>query len=986
MVTRKRKNQVATRRRSLRGPETADETPPTEAAAEAVVSTRKSVRKKDLKPTRASSRRRTKRDKEAADAATTEEETSKHASDSEDHEDDAAKDTGESSNESDNEDRSEDESSQAEDDANGNDDADASKTEDVSTRQGGSKKDDSTEVVEESENDDDKDMPKTKRRRQEAQKGTDSEEDNEKEDNVEKEKPMTRRGRRSKQKGGTDSSEADETGGPKSRGTRRRGRTGQPNNTERDSGSSNDSNDDAEDTKDQATLRGRRVRRRGPDQDDTVSNADGTDKDGQTYNKDDSSDDSNDATDATENAEKSKARCGRQNAEKEDETKSNTEEEVEGSSTHADNSEAAEQIEKPEIEREKEKMAKEGGERLIEADNADSESRSHEQGSADIEEKTEELKVSRRLSGGDDDAQSIGNDEPETANRGKDSRKHDEDTVAENAVEALDKTESISEDGNVATAESVTERKERKSERRSSSLDADPDVKVSEVVEKNVDKGEKEDLRRDVDIAESPAEDEENEDSDLRRNRLEVDMVAGKEDSKTDDDQKDSYLSQTPNEPVSSSKAEVGEKTEVLGKGDTVSSESSPNTIESPPLQYPKEESDANISALEKTKDENSPPQEDVAMLNDSPERKALGNNIIPVDDSNGGIDTASVAEGEMEDIVETVDDQVKESPPQIASEQVIVKGGNDASKGREPTKSKHDATPLEEPDNIAPVVDAQESNGSKECTVSEQIDPISKTTGDVSEPEANLKYSDGGTGARESERDSPKTSELNRLPDVAHKIHVNTEAGTNLEDSDSPMAESTLAEPPNIVGLEHLENGGVESNPIKPEKELTEVKEPANTMSDKKRPLEVSGPPVAGPEGRDDGTDTLPEAKRQRIVDKDIVSNEEYLIDTRDVGTEERPIAAEVVASSVASEPSAIIQPPRVHLDRIKMMLFSEGGLVHRDRGYQQVFAQYWDALSLRLEGKLSAANTNKCRSVLVSFLKTPKLKKLHNKLIIGK
>jgi hypothetical protein len=39
-----------------------------------------------------------------------------------------------------------------------------------------------------------------------------------------------------------------------------------------------------------------------------------------------------------------------------------------------------------------------------------------------------------------------------------------------------------------------------------------------------------------------------------------------------------------------------------------------------------------------------------------------------------------------------------------------------------------------------------------------------------------------------------------------------------------------------------------------------------------------------------------------------------------------------------------------------------------------------------LRLEGKLSAANTEKCRSVLGSFLKTRRLKKLHNQLVMGK
>jgi hypothetical protein len=92
-----------------------------------------------------------------------------------------------------------------------------------------------------------------------------------------------------------------------------------------------------------------------------------------------------------------------------------------------------------------------------------------------------------------------------------------------------------------------------------------------------------------------------------------------------------------------------------------------------------------------------------------------------------------------------------------------------------------------------------------------------------------------------------------------------------------------------------------------------------------------------------------------------------------------------DIVSTAVSKKPP-IPEKPLLSLDRIKMMLFSEGSLVHRNRGYERVFAQYWDALSLRLEGQLSAANAEKCRSALGSFLKTRRLKKLHNQLVMGK
>ena len=61
-------------------------------------------------------------------------------------------------------------------------------------------------------------------------------------------------------------------------------------------------------------------------------------------------------------------------------------------------------------------------------------------------------------------------------------------------------------------------------------------------------------------------------------------------------------------------------------------------------------------------------------------------------------------------------------------------------------------------------------------------------------------------------------------------------------------------------------------------------------------------------------------------------------------------------------------------------------GKLVHRCHGYERIFAEYWEVLTMRLENELSESDCEKYQRVLKLFLKTKKLKKLHNMLIMGK
>jgi hypothetical protein len=99
----------------------------------------------------------------------------------------------------------------------------------------------------------------------------------------------------------------------------------------------------------------------------------------------------------------------------------------------------------------------------------------------------------------------------------------------------------------------------------------------------------------------------------------------------------------------------------------------------------------------------------------------------------------------------------------------------------------------------------------------------------------------------------------------------------------------------------------------------------------------------------------------------------------------------AELPLDTREEDESTIGQVPyegldREKLDRIKAVLYSEGNRVHRGHGFERIFADYWNALSLRLSERLSSHASEQCRVAVKTFLKTRKLRRLHNKFLIGK
>jgi hypothetical protein len=84
-------------------------------------------------------------------------------------------------------------------------------------------------------------------------------------------------------------------------------------------------------------------------------------------------------------------------------------------------------------------------------------------------------------------------------------------------------------------------------------------------------------------------------------------------------------------------------------------------------------------------------------------------------------------------------------------------------------------------------------------------------------------------------------------------------------------------------------------------------------------------------------------------------------------------------------SEASAFYGYDRNKLNRVKAILYSTGSRVHRGRGFERIFAQYWDAVMLRLSDRLSTHASRQSEVAVKAFLKSPNLRKIHNKFIIS-
>lgn len=72
--------------------------------------------------------------------------------------------------------------------------------------------------------------------------------------------------------------------------------------------------------------------------------------------------------------------------------------------------------------------------------------------------------------------------------------------------------------------------------------------------------------------------------------------------------------------------------------------------------------------------------------------------------------------------------------------------------------------------------------------------------------------------------------------------------------------------------------------------------------------------------------------------------------------------------------------------LNRVKIVLYTLGSNAHRGKGFERIFADYWDAVCLRLSKRLSSHTSDQCDQAITAFLVSKKLRKTHNQFIMGK
>ena len=169
----------------------------------------------------------------------------------------------------------------------------------------------------------------------------------------------------------------------------------------------------------------------------------------------------------------------------------------------------------------------------------------------------------------------------------------------------------------------------------------------------------------------------------------------------------------------------------------------------------------------------------------------------------------------------------------------------------------------------------------------------------------------------------------------------------------------------------ESLEPGPDTTVPMEVESNEPAMEVESNEPATTKKRLRDSGDEEdhVQPEGLE------PNQKKSRMVSSESVDH-----------VEPSTLAAPALEKA-AAKPTQPEEKPvqRCNIDKIKMLIFSTGGLAHRGRGFERIFAEYWDALSLIVTGGRNRDEMAQLRSVVSSFLKTKRLKKLHNRLIMG-
>lgn len=148
-----------------------------------------------------------------------------------------------------------------------------------------------------------------------------------------------------------------------------------------------------------------------------------------------------------------------------------------------------------------------------------------------------------------------------------------------------------------------------------------------------------------------------------------------------------------------------------------------------------------------------------------------------------------------------------------------------------------------------------------------------------------------------------------------------------------------------------------------------------------------------------DQGSDTPSHSvvNRKRTLEETVDGDKGFL-DVEDATAEvlspapKRPRVAWITLSRMRRKVITVDQTPSFSgydvnkLTGVKIHLFNAGSKVHRGRGFERLFSTYWDAVCLRLSDRLSSHTSERCDEAINSFLKSRKLRRMHNRFIMCK
>jgi hypothetical protein len=273
-----------------------------------------------------------------------------------------------------------------------------------------------------------------------------------------------------------------------------------------------------------------------------------------------------------------------------------------------------------------------------------------------------------------------------------------------------------------------------------------------------------------------------------------------------------------------------------------------------------------------------------------------------------------------------------------------------------------------------------------------EMLEPVSETrqhdgrsNAGVLEPRIEQKNSaDGMLGSVDA-----KEGAMDRKPDVQDDSNVEM---IELSSITKPLDKLT---PAHVAGSQNNEEGASEDERTSRVARSSSGEVIAATGWDENDEVDDAKVKIDEEQEGTVKTDTTERQKRARVEDENVLSpfafdeeplNKRYRFDVGATSIDESDVADGDSEVEEVAELYALFDKYDEHkIDRAKSMLYSAGSAVHRGRGFERKFAEYWEAMTLRISDTLSNHTTERCRVAFKAFLKTKKLRRLHNKYVLG-